>query len=68
MEITQVIENLGIEKAAVDEKVANLENFLYRQDEDQTISNKHRNLLISQKVAMELYSSILQQRIDDLLQ
>lgn len=66
MENKELINKLKKEQAKLDKKLLKLAIFLMDQEDSQTISDLHLNLLNVQRDAMSAYSNVLEMRINDL--
>lgn len=66
MENKELIKKLKKEQAKLDKKLLKLLFFIADQEESQTISDYHLNLLKVQHDAMSKYSNVLGMRINDL--
>lgn len=66
MENKELIKKLKKEQAKLDKKLLKLASFIADQQDSQTISKYHLNLLKEQHDAMSEYSDILGMRINDL--
>lgn len=66
MENKKLIKKLKKEQDKLDAKLWKLNFFIACQEDSQTISNYHLNLLMEQHNAMSKYSDILGMRISDL--
>ncbi len=66
MENKELIKKLKKEQDELNKKLWKLIFFITDQEDSQTISNYHLNLLEEQRDAMSKYSDVLEMRISDL--
>lgn len=66
MENKELIKKLKKEQDELDKKLLKLVSFITDQEDSQTISNYHLNLLREQHYAMWKYSDVLGMRISNL--